>query len=666
MTKTITLLLAVFTLIGTSNAQTLVQKGIDINGDTTGDLSGYSVSMPDKNTVAIGSLFNRTNGLDAGHVRIFRWYPANGGAWLQKGDDINGEAARDYSGCSVSMPDSSTVAIGAYGNDATGSLAGHVRIYRWNGSAWVQKGIDIDGEAANDNSGYSVSMPDSNTVAIGAIANTGNGLDAGHVRIYRWNGSAWVQKGIDIDGETSGDQSGHSVSMPDSNTVAIGALYNGLNAGHVRIYRWNGSTWMQKGIDIDGEYPNDQSGYSVSMPDSNTVAIGAPNNSVNGNDEGHVRIYRWNPANGGAWEQKGIDIDGEAIGDKLGFAVSMPDSNTVAIGAKDNDGNGTDAGHVRIYHWSGNAWVQKGMDVDGEASGDNSGYSVSMGDSNTVAIGAILNIDAGNFSGQTRVYSFCAPIATAFTVAACNSYTWPLNSTTYTSSTNTPSVTYINAAGCDSVVTLNLTISFPNTGIDTQTACNSFTWIDGNTYTASNNTAIDTLTNVGGCDSIVTLNLTINIVNTGVTNSSPTLNANASNATYQWLDCNNNFAAISGETNQTFNATLNGNYAVAVTQNGCTDTSACAAVTGIGIFENGFGNALSIYPNPTTGNLSIDLGTVYEASTISITDISGRLIDSKNNTQAQIVTLSIEEPAGVYIISIQADDKKAVIRLIKE
>ncbi|HIP36250.1 MAG TPA: hypothetical protein EYG85_05305, partial [Crocinitomix sp.] len=62
---------------------------------------------------------------------------------------------------------------------------------------WNQKGIDIDGEAANDVSGWSVSMPDANTVAIGATWNAGNGSDAGHVRVYEWNGSAWQQKGID-------------------------------------------------------------------------------------------------------------------------------------------------------------------------------------------------------------------------------------------------------------------------------------------------------------------------------------------------------------------------------------------------------------------------------------------------------------------------------------
>ena len=325
-------------------------------------------------------------------------------AQVQKGSDMDGEAADDYSGCSVSMPDVNTIAIGAYGNDGTGNDAGHVRIYSFNSNAWIQKGSDIDGEAAGDNSGFSVSMPDANTVAIGASENDGSGSAAGHVRIYSWNGTMWVQKGSDIDGETSGDRSGTSVSMPDANTVAIGAPMNdgtANGAGHVRIYAWDGGAWVQKGSDIDGEAASDNSGSSVSMPDANTIAIGAPWNNGTISAAGHVRIYSWN---GSAWQQKGLDIDGEAADDRSGHSVSMPDSNTVAIGAPWNNGTGSNAGHVRIFSWNGSAWQQKGNDMDGEATGDFSGTSVSMPNTNTVAIGAFMNDGNGNDAGHVRVY----------------------------------------------------------------------------------------------------------------------------------------------------------------------------------------------------------------------------------------------------------------------
>ena len=91
----------------------------------------------------------------------------------------------------------------------------------------------------------------------------------------------------------------------------------------------------------------------------------------------------------------------------------------------------------------------------------------------------------------------------------CDSYTW-IDGNTYTESNNTATWILTNTSGCDSTVTLDLTITNSNTGIDTQVACDSYTWIDGNTYTSSNNTATWNLINTSGCDSTVTLDLTIN------------------------------------------------------------------------------------------------------------------------------------------------------------
>jgi len=166
-----------------------------------------------------------------------------GSAWVQVGADINGQAADDRSGTSVSLSaDGSRVAIGAPRNDGAGSNAGHVRIYDLIGSVWVQVGADINGQAADDFSGTSVSLSaDGSRVAIGAPLNGVAGSDdAGHVRIYGFNGSAWVRAGDDIDGEAAGDQSGGSVSLSaDGSRVAIGAQFNGVagsNAGHVRVY----------------------------------------------------------------------------------------------------------------------------------------------------------------------------------------------------------------------------------------------------------------------------------------------------------------------------------------------------------------------------------------------------------------------------------------------
>ena len=334
-------------------------------------------------------------------------------AQTQLGADIDGEAAGDKSGSSVAISsDGTRVAIGAPVNDgatSAGPSEGHVRIYEYSAGSWTQLGADIDGEAMGDQSGTSVALSSSgDTVAIGAPGNDGTGIDAGHVRIYTYSSGSWTQIGADIDGEALYDRSGTSVALSsDGARVAIGALYNdgtGNDAGHVRIYEYSSGSWTQLGADIDGEAFADQSGHSVSLSsDGSKVAIGAPGNY--GTDTGYVRIYTYSS---GSWTQLGADIDGEAAGDQSGYSVSLSsDGNRVAIGAPGNDGIGNRSGHVRIYEYSAGSWTQLGADIDAEAASDNSGHSVSLSsDGATVAIGALYNDGTGNDAGHVRIYEY--------------------------------------------------------------------------------------------------------------------------------------------------------------------------------------------------------------------------------------------------------------------
>ena len=415
------ILLTTFLLPSLIFSQT--QLGSDINGDAAADQSGRSVSMSsDGAIVAIGAYYNDGNGSNSGHVRVYSW---DGSNWDQLGSDIDGEATSDYSGYSVSLSsDGTVVAIGAYGNAGGGSDRGHVRVYSWNGTDWVQLGSDIDGESNWEESGYSVSLsPDGTAVAIGSILGSGN-YD-GHVRVYSYYNNQWNKRGNDIDGEGSSDVSGWSVSLNDDGTrVAIGAYGDddgGSNSGHVRVYQFDMGNWVQLGSDIDGEAASDQSGYSVSLSSDGTiVAIGAIGNDGGGDASGHVRVYSWN---GTIWVQLGSDIDGEAEDDQSGWSVSLSSDGTkVAIGAKGNDGGGSGSGHVRIYEYVSSSWIQPVPDIDGEAIDDASGFSVALsGDGTIVAVGATGNDGGGTGSGHVRVYDILSPQISSVSLAADNS-----------------------------------------------------------------------------------------------------------------------------------------------------------------------------------------------------------------------------------------------------
>ena len=129
------------------------------------------------------------------------------------------------------------------------------------------------------------------------------------------------------------------------------------------------------GNDIDGEAAGDESGAVALSSDGTILAIGAQYNDGGGNRRGRTRIYAWNSGTS-RWDQRGNDINGESNTDYSGSAVSISDDGSVvAIGAISNNGggNGNESGHTRIFAWDGNDWVQRGSDLDGEASNDNSG-----------------------------------------------------------------------------------------------------------------------------------------------------------------------------------------------------------------------------------------------------------------------------------------------------
>jgi hypothetical protein len=204
-----------------------------------------------------------------------------------------------------------------------------------------------------------------------------------------------------------------------------------------------------------------------------------------------------------------------------------------------------------------------------------------------------------------------------------------------------------------------------STGTDVQSACGSYNWIDGNTYTSNNNSATHILTNSVGCDSVDTLNLTVNNADTSVTQNGELLTANATGGTYQWLNYPE-MTSIPSATNQSYTASENGNYVVVVNNNGCTDTSSYYTVSGLGIIENDFGNEFVLYPNPTKGNFSVDLGKIYNTVKISLMDLNGKLIESNNYNESRFLNLEMKKPAGVYLLTIESGEKKAIIRLIKE
>jgi hypothetical protein len=396
---------------GARQTSQLNQVGADLVAEASGDLFGLSIATSsDGNIVIVGAPNNDGGGYNSGHVRIYGY---DSGLWNQLGADIDGQATWDNAGDAVSISDDGTiVAFGSpNGENGTNISTGNVRVFKYINSNWVQLGQNINGLSDADYFGGSVSLSaDGQTIAIGAQFGGGAGPSSpgpGYVRVYQYDNSAqnWNLIGSQIDGQSSEDYFGLSITLSsDGSIVAIGAP-NNVN-GYVKVYQFSSNAWTQLGQNINGEALDDFFGKSVSISSNGTkVAVGAWRNDGVGNNSGHVRVYEY--ISSGTWTQLGSDIDGEASGDFSGASVSLSSDGTiVAIGAVGNAAGGMSSGHVRIYKYESGSgvWTILTSDIDGGAPYCQLGYSVSISsDGKTVAIGVpYLNSD----SGHVRVFNY--------------------------------------------------------------------------------------------------------------------------------------------------------------------------------------------------------------------------------------------------------------------
>ena len=203
----------------------------------------------------------------------------------------------------------------------------------------------------------------------------------------------------------------------------------------------------------------------------------------------------------------------------------------------------------------------------------------------------------------------------------------------------------------------------PTSSTDTQSACDSYTWVDGNTYITSNNSATYTTSNAAGCDSTITLNLTISPTpDNSITQNGGSLTATQTGATYQWIDCDNFFVPVIGEVNQTFFPSLSGYYAVEVTIGDCSSTSECRLVefTGIDVIES----LISVHPNPTKDEVTLSIEAELLGTGFTITDNAGRIVltDTFKSTEQKVNLSGFDN--GIYFI--RTDKESQPVKIIKQ
>ena len=227
-------------------------------------------------------------------------------------------------------------------------------------------------------------------------------------------------------------------------------------------------------------------------------------------------------------------------------------------------------------------------------------------------------------------------------ITACDSYNW--HGINIPTSISGLTYTTTNAAGCDSTVTLNLTINRSSTGIETVTACDNYTWY-GQTYTASNGNATHTLvgSNIYGCDSTVTLHLTVNYSSQGDTVASAC-------TFFDWYEHSN--LTASQNVNHTFvGSNLSGcdsTVTLHLTINNCSTTidTACGVYswhgntyTSSGIYNVGYDTLiLTVFRNSFADTFAVACGSFdwYEYSDLTGSQSISRTLIAANGCDSTV------------------------------
>jgi hypothetical protein len=534
-------------------------------------------------------------------------------------------------------------------------------------------------------------------------------VDAGSVYIFELNGGVWSETAKLVASDRgAGDYFGFRVDI-SGDRVIVGAYLEEedasgsatlAGAGSAYIFELNGSVWSEtvKLVAADRDI-NDRFGFSVSISGDRAV-VGAyqeDEDASGGNPEifaGSAYIFE---LSGGIWsETTKLVASDRGTEDRFGRAVSI-DGDKVIVGAHygDEDVSGgaylLNAGSAYIFEFSGGTWVETAKLVASDrGQGDTFGSSVSIS-GGKVIIGADLEdedvsggaslADAGSayiFELNGGVWSETVKLVAAdrdindrfgFSVsisgdrAVVGSYQDDEDVLGGDSLYNAGSAYIFEFSGGVWSQTTKLVASDrsggDNFGIDVSISGDRV--IIGARTEDEDVSGGSTLQNAGSAYIFNTCP-----INPNVTVSGATLTANTTGAAYLWINCDSSNAVVPSETNQSYTAIANGNYAVIVTIGNCTDTSDCAIVNEVGIDDLGLSSSdLKLYPNPTTGNLTIDLGELDNV-TISITSSIGKEVFKATDISKNKLEVSLAEFSnGIYFVKIQNGGKIVTRKIIK-
>ena len=473
------------------------------------------------------------------------------------------------------------------------------------------------------------------TLTVNVVSSSTTNLAICAVQLpYTWNGLLFTGAGSQTKtGLTTALGCDSSATLNLTIKQASSSTNNLAVCASALPYSWNGLTFTAAGSLT-------KTGLTNAVGCDSTATL---NLTVNALTSSNTNLAICSAALPYSWN--GLTFNAAGSQTKTGLTNAAGCDSTATLNLTVNTATSSNSNYTLCQSALPDVW--NGLTFTGAGSQTATGFTNAAGCDST----ATLNLTVNTVSASTNNLAICA---------AALPYSW--NGLTFTAAGSQTKTGLTTSLGCDSSATLNLTVNQPSQSNTDLAICQSelpYVW-NGLTFVSAGSQTAAGLTNVAGCDSTATLNLTVNTIDTSIAVNVTVLTANQTGAVYQWFNCSNT-QPLSGATGAVYTATVTGDYAVVITKNNCTDTSECVHVlaTGLPILNTAL---FEIYPNPNTGAFSIHGGNT---GAYTISNELGETIKGFELTATANFTINISElSAGVYFVTCKKDSETFTKRVV--
>ncbi len=544
--------------------------------------------------------------------------------------------------------------------------------------------VNTDIDTADDK-GYSIIQQTDGKLVLAGLSNNGSNND---FAVVRYNPDGSLDAGFGTAGSVVtpiglGNEAGQAVILQPNGKILVAGFTSTGSSNDIALIRYNIDGTLDIGFGVGGIVAtpvgsvNDQGQSVVLQTDGKIVVAGFTNNGTD--DDFAVLRYDTSGVLDLTFDIDGIVTTDFGNGADVGRAVAVQTDGRIVVAGWSSNGTNLD---FAVARYNTNGSLDNTFDLDGKVTSpiggaNDQGYSIAIQTDGRILVSG-LSDNGTNQDFAVARYNTNGSLDNTFDTDGLVTTDFSGgNDLGYSIAVQTDTKILVagqcqNAGDQDFGLVRYLSNGSLDNTFDTDGIV--ITDIGGNndvgwavTIQADDRVVVAGSNNLSSTfDFSVARYKVCEIIDTSVQYSGLVLNANALGANYQWVYCDSSYAPIPGATNQSYFIMNNGSYAVVVSVGNCADTSGCYVMNSIGIQENDFTNSITVYPNPTSGQLILAVTSPFKNASIGLMNMTGQTIIKNENLSGNLVAFDISEQAdGIYFLEIRDGANIARIKIVK-